>query len=86
MKIDTKLIEVEEGMAIVIPSHILKRLNIDKHSKLCVELKGDSIVVCPSCRSGWDEAAMLCHHKGDDDLVIDEFFEEDTKEEWIQKK
>jgi antitoxin component of MazEF toxin-antitoxin module len=80
MKIDTTLIEAENGKAIIIPEYLLKRLGIDSSSRICVEQVENTLVIRTSCRDGWEIAARECHHIGDDNLIIDEFFEEDFNE------
>jgi len=75
MEIITKVFKSGNSQAIRIPKEC--RLNTDK-AKIIV--KGDYLIIQPikkNVRKGWEEAFKQMRKNNDDNLLIDDIFEED---------
>lgn len=77
MKINTKVLPIGGAKGIIIPEELLKKLECDIDSMVSIEVIENTITLRPSSRTGWEDAAMLCHNNGDDKLIIKEFFEDE---------
>jgi antitoxin MazE len=65
----------------------LRKTLIDKYNitdKVDLKLEEGQIVLKPvsSPRKGWDKAFKKMHENGDDKLLINDFFNDETLEEW----
>lgn len=75
------IIQVGNSRGIILPSHLLKRLNLSPKDTVDISLEGESIVIKPSPRQGWAAAAATMHATGDDSLLIPDMFEDENIEE-----
>lgn len=78
----TQVINIGNSKGIRIPKTILKKYNIQ--DKINLVLEEDFIVIKPieEPRKGWEEAFKEMHENGDDKLLIDDVFNDETFEEW----
>lgn len=78
----TQVINIGNSKGIRIPKAILKKYNIQ--DKINLILEEDFIVIKPieELRKGWEEAFKEMHENGDDRLLIDDVFNDETFEEW----
>lgn len=78
----TQVINIGNSKGIRIPKNILKKYNIQ--DKINLILEKDFIVIKPieEPRKGWEEAFKEMHENGDDKLLIDDVFNDETFEEW----
>lgn len=76
------IIKIGNSMGFCLSKSILDRYNISDKVELILEK--DQIVLRPvnKPRNGWDEAFSKMHQNGDDQLLIDDVFEDENQEEW----
>lgn len=79
---EAQIINIGNSKGIRIPKTILKKYNIQ--DKINLILEEDFIVIKPieEPRKGWEEAFKEMHENGDDKLLIDDVFNDETFEEW----
>ena len=80
---DISIISIGNSKGIRLSKTILEKYNITDKVELILE-KG-YIILKPKLepRSGWETAFKKMHEKGDDQLLIDDAFEDENQEEWI---
>ena len=76
------IIKIGNSKGLRLPKDILTRYNIKDKVELVFE-KGH-IILKPvdEVRKGWAEAFKKIHNEGDDELLIDDVFDEEDLEEW----
>jgi len=76
------IIKIGNSKGLRLPKDILTRYNIKDKVELVFE-KGH-IILKPmdEVRKGWAEAFKKMHNEGDDELLIDDVFDEEDLEEW----
>lgn len=76
------VIDIGNSKGIRIPKAILEQYNISDTLEMILE-KG-KIILKPKTtpRKGWETAFKEMHESGDDTLLVDDFFEDETLEEW----
>lgn len=79
---EVSVIKIGNSKGIRLSKTLLEKYNISDTVELILE-KGQ-IVIRPLSkpRKGWDKAFMEMHAKGDDELLMDDMFEEESPEEW----
>lgn len=79
---EAQIINIGNSKGIRIPKTILKKYNIQ--DKINLILEEDFIVIKPieEPRKGWEKAFKEMHENGDDKLLIDDVFNDETFEEW----
>lgn len=78
----TSIINIGNSQGIIIPSMLLRKLNLSFKSSVQLEVENGSIVIKPAPRQGWAEAAIEMHAAGDDQLLLDDTMTDFDKEEW----
>ncbi len=80
---DISIIPIGNSKGIRLSKTILEKYNITDKVELILE-KG-YIILKPKSepRSGWETAFKKMHENGDDQLLIDDAFEDENLEEWI---
>ncbi|GGC16015.1 AbrB/MazE/SpoVT family DNA-binding domain-containing protein [Dyadobacter sediminis] len=76
------IINIGNSQGIIIPSMLLRKLNLSSKSSVQLEVENGSIVIKPAPRQGWAEAAIEMHAAGDDELLLDDAVTDFDKEEW----
>ncbi len=78
----TKIVRIGNSKGLRLSKTILEKYEIKDKVELI--LKSDHIVLKPISkpREGWKEQFTRMHELGDDDLLIDDVFEEEEFEEW----
>ena len=76
------IIPIGNSKGIRLPKAILDKYNIEDEVELVLEK--DCIVLKPkaSPRKGWEESFKEMHENGDDQLLIDDVFEDENFEGW----
>jgi antitoxin MazE len=79
---EVQVIKIGNSKGFRISKTILERYNITDKMELILEK--NQIVLRPISepRKGWDIAFQEMHKNGDDQLLIDDVFEDDQFEEW----
>jgi antitoxin MazE len=78
---EVKLINIGNSKGIRLPKAILEQYNISDKLELILE-KGRIILKPKSTpRKGWEKSFKLMHENGDDKLLIEDIFEDETLEE-----
>ena len=78
----TNIINIGNSQGIILPSMILRQLNLSFKSTVQIEINNGTIIIKPDPRQGWAEAAKQMSAAGDDELIIGDFPNEFEKEEW----
>ncbi len=76
------VINIGNSKGIRLPKALLKEYNINDTIELILD-KG-SIILKPKSapRKGWEKSFKQMHANGDDNLFIDDIFEDEMLEEW----
>ena len=79
---EVSIIQIGNSKGLRLTKTILERYNITDKVELILE-KGH-IILRPIAepRKGWDKAFQSMHENGDDQLLINDVFEEENLEEW----
>lgn len=79
---EIQVINIGNSKGIRLPKAILEQYNISDTLEMILGKR--KIVLKPkqSPRKGWEEAFKLMHENGDDKLLVDDIFEDETFEEW----
>lgn len=79
---EVSIIQIGNSKGLRLTKTILERYNITDKVELILE-KGQ-IILRPIAepRKGWDKAFQRMHENGDDQLLINDVFEEENLEEW----
>ena len=79
---EVQVINIGNSKGIRLPKAILEQYNISDTLELILE-KGRIILKPKSIpRKGWEKSFKQMHANGDDNLLIDDIFEDETFEEW----
>lgn len=76
------IINIGNSQGIIIPSTLLRKLNLSTKSSVQLEVENGSIVITPAARQGWVEAATEMHAAGDDQLLVGDSITDFDKDEW----
>ena len=76
------IIKIGNSEGILLSKTILDRYKFE--NKVNAVMKQNHLELKPihAPREGWDEKFSQMHQRGDDDLLMDDLFEEDEFEEW----
>lgn len=79
---EVSIIKIGNSKGFRLSKTILEKYNITDKIELILE-KGQ-IILRPISepRKGWDKAFQMMHEKGDDQLLMDDIFEDENFEEW----
>jgi antitoxin MazE len=79
---EISVIKIGNSKGFRLTKNMLERYNIKDKIELILE-KGH-IILRPVSepRKGWDKAFQKMHEQGDDKLLLDDVYEDDTFEEW----
>ena len=79
---ESNIIQIGNSRGVILPSELLRRLNLSLKSPVDISLDGSHIIIKPQPRQGWSEAARQCHEAGDDALLIPDTADEKEMEDW----
>ncbi len=79
---ETSIIKIGNSKGLRLSKTIIEKYNIKDKVELLLE--EDQIILKPidSPRADWTDQYKQMHANGDDDLVIDDVFEDENIEEW----
>ncbi|MVN20872.1 AbrB/MazE/SpoVT family DNA-binding domain-containing protein [Mucilaginibacter arboris] len=78
----TNIINIGNSEGIILPSTLLRQLNLTLKSAVNIEIENGAITIKPDPRQGWAEAAKQMHDAQDDELLSDDFSNSFDREEW----
>lgn len=78
----TNIIQIGNSKGIILPSSILRELELSLKSSVDIEVRDESILIKPSPRQGWADAARQMANVGDDEPVMPELFEDEDLSWW----
>jgi antitoxin MazE len=80
---DISVIPIGNSKGIRLSKTLIEKYNITDKVELLLEK--DYIIIKPKSqpRKDWDKAFQKMHENGDDELLINEVFEDENLEEWI---
>jgi antitoxin MazE len=81
-QVKTNIIQIGNRQGVVLPSDVLRRLRLSTKSPVNVSVEDSRIIIHPSPRQGWAEAAKQMAEAGDDELLIPDFFEDEDLSWW----
>lgn len=76
------IINIGNSQGIILPSALLRQLNLSFKSSVEIEIDNGAIIIKPEPRQGWAEAAKQMHEAGDDVLLSGDFPNSFDQEEW----
>jgi len=76
------IISIGNSKGIRLSKTLIEKYNFQDSIELVLET--DCIILKPktSSRNGWEKAFKKMHENGDDKLLVDDLFEEESFEEW----
>jgi antitoxin MazE len=79
---EVAVVQIGNSKGICLSKTILKKYNIK--DKVDLILEKERIIIQPSFtpRKGWEESFNQMRENGDDELLFNDIFEEETLEEW----
>lgn len=79
---ELSVINIGNSKGIRLSKTILEKYNITDKIELILEEGYLILKPKPEPRKGWDEAFKKMHENGDDQLLMDDIFEDENFEEW----
>jgi antitoxin MazE len=81
----TNIIQIGNSKGIILPSELLRKLRLSLKSSVIIEDDNGSIVIKPSPRQGWAEAAQKMAVAGDDTILMPNSFKDENLDWWEWK-
>jgi antitoxin MazE len=78
----TKIIQIGNSKGLRLSKTILEKYEISESVELILQKDYIELRPIKNPREGWDEAFKQMHEEGDDELLIDDIFEDEQIEEW----
>ena len=78
----TNIINIGHSKGVILPASILNELKLSLKSSVQIVAKNGSILITPTPRQGWEEAAIQMHSNNDDQLLSTDVLDNDNLEEW----
>lgn len=79
---EVSIIQIGNSKGIRLPKSILERYNIKDKVELLLETGQIILKPVEQPRKGWDQAFKKMHEKGDDQLLVDDVFGDESFDEW----
>jgi antitoxin MazE len=79
---EISVINIGNSKGIRLSKTILEKYNINDKIELILEKSYIILKAKAEPRKGWDKAFKKMHANGDDQLLIDDIFEDESFEEW----
>lgn len=79
---EVPIIKIGNSKGFRLSKTILEKYNIKDKVELILEKSHIILKPVSNPRNGWDEAFREMHDNGDDKLLINDVFEEESPEEW----
>ena len=79
---EVSIIQIGNSKGLRLSRSILDRYNIKDKVELILEERQIILKPVEQPRQGWDEAFRKMHANGDDQLLLDDVFEDENFDEW----
>jgi antitoxin MazE len=79
---EVSIIKIGNSKGFRLSKTILERYNITDKMELILEKEQIILRPIPEPRKGWDKAFQKMHENNDDQLLLDDFFEDENFDEW----
>ncbi len=79
---EVSIIKIGNSIGFRLSKTILERYNITDKMELILEKEQISLRPIPESRKGWDKAFQKMHENNDDQLLLDDVFEDENFDEW----
>ena len=79
---EVSIIKIGNSKGFRLSKTILERYNITDKMELILEKEQIILRPIPEPRKGWDNAFQKMHENNDDQLLLDDVFEDDNFDEW----
>lgn len=80
---ETNIVKIGNSRGVVIPSTVLKALDMTEHSTVNMTIEKNVITIKKApTRAGWETAAQQMHEVGDDKLLMPDVFEDESFNDW----
>lgn len=80
---ETNIVKIGNSRGVVIPSAILKALDMTDHSTVNLYIENNVLKISKTpSRSGWEAAAKQMHDLGDDNLLMPDVFKDESFKDW----
>ena len=79
---EVSIIKIGNSKGFRLSKTILERYNITDKMELILEKEQIILRPIPEPRKGWDNAFQKMHENNDDQLLLDDVFEDENFEEW----
>ena len=79
---EVSIIKIGNSKGLRLPKEVLKQYEIEDKVQLVLDKQQIIIKPVKKPRIGWEDAFKNMHHNEDDQLLIDDVFEDETFEEW----
>ncbi|GGK76322.1 AbrB/MazE/SpoVT family DNA-binding domain-containing protein [Rufibacter glacialis] len=79
---EVSIIQIGNSKGLRLPKSILDRYNIKDKVELIFEEGQIILKPVEQPRKGWDKAFKKMHEKGDDQLLLNDVFDDENFEEW----
>ena len=79
---EVSIIKIGNSKGFRLSKTILERYNITDKMELILEKEQIILRPSPEPRKGWDNAFQKMHENNDDQLLLDDVFEDDNFDEW----
>jgi antitoxin MazE len=80
---EVNIIKIGNSKGLRLSKSILEKYNIENKVELILEEGHIILKPIEETRKGWDEAFKLMHEKKEDNLLLDDVFEDENFDEWI---
>jgi antitoxin MazE len=81
---EISVINIGNSKGIRLPKMILEKYSISDKIELIMESGYFILKAKPEPRKNWEASFKLMHENGDDQLLMDDVFEDENFEEWSQ--
>jgi antitoxin MazE len=79
---EVSIIKIGNSKGFRLSKTILERYNITNKMELILEKEQIILRPIPEPRKGWDNAFQKMHENNDDQLLLDDVFEDENFDEW----
>jgi antitoxin MazE len=79
---EVSIIKIGNSKGFRLSKTILERYNITDKMELILEKEQIILRPIPEPRKGWDNAFQKMHENNDDQLLLDDIFEDENFDEW----